>query len=103
MTKALISSTVTAKLIFAFVFAYVDFWFSHAVAHFRYAVGTLWLGLVWFQGSWILVVHALCFKYKQSLYFLSLRNEFQFSGVQGGVHVSFACDPQWFIAALPSE
>ena len=32
-TKALISFAVTAKLICAFVFAYVDCWFSHAVAH----------------------------------------------------------------------
>ena len=32
--KALISFEVTAKLIFAFVFAYADCWFSHAAAHF---------------------------------------------------------------------
>ena len=32
-TKALISCAVTAKLICAFVFAYADCWFSHAVAH----------------------------------------------------------------------
>ena len=32
-TKALISFTLTAKLICAFVFAYADCWFSHAVAH----------------------------------------------------------------------
>ena len=31
-TKALISFTVTGKLICAFVFAYADCWFSHAVA-----------------------------------------------------------------------
>ena len=31
-TKALISFAVTAKLICAFVFAYADCWFSHAVA-----------------------------------------------------------------------
>ena len=31
-TKALISFTVTGKLICAFVFAYTDCWFSHAVA-----------------------------------------------------------------------
>ena len=31
--KALISFAVTAKLICAFVFAYADCWFSHAVAH----------------------------------------------------------------------
>ena len=31
-TKALISFAVTAKLICAFVFAYVDCWFSHAAA-----------------------------------------------------------------------
>ena len=30
-TKALISFAVTAKLICVFVFAYADFWFSHAV------------------------------------------------------------------------
>ena len=33
-TKALISFTVTAKLICAFVFAYADCLFSHVVAHF---------------------------------------------------------------------
>ena len=33
-TKVLISFAVTAKLICAFVFAYADCWFSHAVAHF---------------------------------------------------------------------
>ena len=32
-TKALISLVVTAKLICAFVFAFADCWFSHAVAH----------------------------------------------------------------------
>ena len=32
-TKALISFAVTVKLICAFVFAYVDCWFSHAAAH----------------------------------------------------------------------
>ena len=32
-TKALISFAVTAKLICAFVFAYVDCWFSHVAAH----------------------------------------------------------------------
>ena len=32
-TKALISFTVTAKLICAFVFAYADCCFSHATAH----------------------------------------------------------------------
>ena len=32
-TKALISFAVTVKLICAFVFAYADCWFSHAVAH----------------------------------------------------------------------
>ena len=31
-TRVLISFTVTAKLICAFVFAYADCWFSHAVA-----------------------------------------------------------------------
>ena len=31
-TKALISFAVTAKLICAFVFAYADCWFSHALA-----------------------------------------------------------------------
>ena len=31
-TKALISFAVTAKLICAFVFAYADCWFSHAMA-----------------------------------------------------------------------
>ena len=31
-TKALISFTVTTKLICIFVFAYADCWFSHAVA-----------------------------------------------------------------------
>ena len=31
-TKALISFTVTAKLICVFVFAYADCWFSHAAA-----------------------------------------------------------------------
>ena len=31
-TKVLISFAVTAKLIFAFVFAYADCWFSHGVA-----------------------------------------------------------------------
>ena len=32
-TKALISITVTMKLICAFVFAYAKIWFSHNVAH----------------------------------------------------------------------
>ena len=32
-TRALISFAVTAKLICAFVFAYADCWFFHAVAH----------------------------------------------------------------------
>ena len=32
-TKALISFAITAKLICAFVFAYVDCWFSHGEAH----------------------------------------------------------------------
>ena len=32
-SKALISFAVTAKLICAFVFTYVDCWFSHAAAH----------------------------------------------------------------------
>ena len=32
-TKALIRFAVTVKLICAFVFAYADFWFSHAAAH----------------------------------------------------------------------
>ena len=32
-TKALISFTVTAKLICVFVFAYAKRWFSHDVAH----------------------------------------------------------------------
>ena len=32
-TKALISFTVTAKLICAFVFAYANRWFSHDAAH----------------------------------------------------------------------
>ena len=32
-TKALISCAVTAQLICAFVFAYANFWFSHAAAH----------------------------------------------------------------------
>ena len=32
-TKALISFTVTAKLICAFVFTYADCWFSHVAAH----------------------------------------------------------------------
>ena len=32
-TKVLISFAVTAKLVCAFVFAYADCWFSHAVAH----------------------------------------------------------------------
>ena len=31
-TKALINFAVTAKLICAFVFAYADYWFSHAAA-----------------------------------------------------------------------
>ena len=31
-TKAMISFAVTAKLICAFVFAYANCWFSHAVA-----------------------------------------------------------------------
>ena len=31
-TKALISFAATAKLICAYVFAYADCWFSHAVA-----------------------------------------------------------------------
>ena len=35
-TKALISFAVTAKLICAFVFAYADCWFSHALAHIYY-------------------------------------------------------------------
>ena len=34
-TKALISFAVTAKLICAFVFSYVDCWFSHAVAQIK--------------------------------------------------------------------
>ena len=32
-TKALISFTVTKKLMCVFVFAYADCWFSHGVAH----------------------------------------------------------------------
>ena len=32
-TKALISFVVTAKLVCAFIFAYANCWFSHAVAH----------------------------------------------------------------------
>ena len=34
VTKVLISFTVTAELICAFVFAYADCWFSHVAAHF---------------------------------------------------------------------
>ena len=34
-TKALISFAVTAKLIFAFVFAYADYWFYHSAAQFQ--------------------------------------------------------------------
>ena len=34
-TKALISFAVTAKLIYAFVFAYAKCWFPHDVAHFE--------------------------------------------------------------------
>ena len=34
-TKALISFTVTTKLICVFVFAYADSWFSHEEAHFK--------------------------------------------------------------------
>ena len=37
-TKALISFAVTAKLVCAFVFAYADCWFSHAMAHNNKAV-----------------------------------------------------------------
>ena len=37
-TKTLISFAVTAKLICAFVFAYADCWFSHAVAHMPFTV-----------------------------------------------------------------
>ena len=33
--KALISFAVTAKLFCAFVFAYADYWFSHAVARLK--------------------------------------------------------------------
>ena len=35
-TKALISCAVTAQLICGFVFAYVNCWFSHAVAQMRF-------------------------------------------------------------------
>ena len=38
-TKALISFTVSAKLICAFVFAYADCWFSHAVAQLSFQQG----------------------------------------------------------------
>ena len=37
-TQALISCTVTAQLICAFVFAYADCWFSHAQAHFPFNI-----------------------------------------------------------------
>ena len=32
-TKALISCAVSAQMIFDFVFAYANCWFSHAMAH----------------------------------------------------------------------
>ena len=35
-TKAMISFAVSSKLVCAFVFAYVNYWFSHAVAHFLF-------------------------------------------------------------------
>ena len=40
-TKALISFTVTAKLICVFVFAYKKIWFSHNEAHIIVAILTL--------------------------------------------------------------
>ena len=43
-TKALVSFTVTAKLICVFVFAYADCWFSHAVAHiFPFFISTIFV------------------------------------------------------------
>ena len=56
-TKALISLTVNAKLIWAFVFAYAECWFSHEAAHFIvklfqlkrlmiYSFEKIWRGLV---------------------------------------------------------
>ena len=53
-TKALISFSVTAKLICAFVFAYADCWFSHVAAHF---LSCLFVSLKSHQHSWI--VHIL--------------------------------------------
>ena len=47
-TKALISFAVTEKLIWAFVFAYADCWFSHAAAQMssdQCLLSKLWLGL----------------------------------------------------------
>ena len=46
-TKALISFTVTAKLIFVFVFAYANCWFSHARAQITQCIETVFPCIVY--------------------------------------------------------
>ena len=46
-TKALISCVVTAQLICGFVFAYANYWFSHAMTHLYVASAGLFCVLVY--------------------------------------------------------
>ena len=68
-TKVLISFAVTAKLIFAFVIAYADCWFSHEAAH-MLPINNLYF----YFCQKVFILKLDCLKSLFSYYYLALNN-----------------------------